>query len=216
MPRESKKARKERAERIFEILEREYPEAETALDHGNPFQLAVATILSAQCTDERVNMVTPELFRRFPDAEALADAPLEKVEEIIHSTGFFRSKARNIVGMAGALLGEHGGDLPRSIRELTALPGIGRKTANVILGNAFGIDEGVVVDTHVKRLSGRMGFTRETTPEKVERDLMEIFPRGSWTLLSHLLILHGRAVCPARKPRCGECPVAHLCPSSTA
>ena len=216
MPRESGKARRERAGRIFEILEREYPEAETALNHENPFQLAVATILSAQCTDERVNMVTPELFRRFPDAEALAAAPLEEVEEIIHSTGFFRSKAKNIVGMASALLEEHGGELPRSIRELTALPGIGRKTANVILGNAFGIDEGVVVDTHVKRLAGRMGFTRETTPEKVERDLMELFPRESWTLLSHLLILHGRAVCQARKPRCGACPVAHPCPSSSA
>lgn len=215
MPRESKKACRERGETIFEILEKEYPEAETALEHTNPFQLAVATILSAQCTDERVNTVTPELFRRFPQAEALADAPVEEVEEIIHSTGFFRSKARNIVGMANALLEEHGGDLPRSIRELTALPGIGRKTANVILGNAFGIDEGVVVDTHVKRLSGRLGFTRETTPEKVEKDLMEIFPRDRWTILSHLLILHGRAVCPARKPRCGECPVAHLCPSST-
>ena len=215
MPRESRKARNERAARIFDILEREYPEAETALNHQNPFQLAVATILSAQCTDERVNRVTPELFRRFPDPETLAGAPLDEVEEIIHSTGFFRSKARNIVGMAYALVEDHDGDLPRSIQGLTALPGIGRKTANVILGNAFGIDEGVVVDTHVKRLSGRLGFTRETTPEKVERDLMEIFPRESWTLLSHLLILHGRAVCPARKPRCEVCSVAHLCPSST-
>jgi len=215
MPRESRKARRERAAEIFQILEKEYPEAETALNHENPFQLAVATILSAQCTDERVNMVTPELFRRFPDPEALAEAPPDEVEEIIHSTGFFRNKARNIVGMASAVLEEHDGQLPRSIQGLTALPGIGRKTANVILGNAFGIDEGVVVDTHVKRLAGRMGLTRETAPEKVERDLMEIFPREDWTLLSHLLILHGRAVCPARKPRCGECPVAHLCPSST-
>jgi endonuclease-3 len=215
MPRESRKARTERAARIFHTLEREYPEAETALNHENPFQLAVATILSAQCTDERVNLVTPELFRRFPDPEALAGAPLAEVEEIIHSTGFFRSKAKNIVGMARALVEDHGGDLPRSIQGLTALPGIGRKTANVVLGNAFGIDEGVVVDTHVKRLSGRMGFTRETAPEKVERDLMEIFPRKNWTLLSHLLILHGRAVCPARKPRCEGCSVAHLCPSST-
>jgi len=215
MARESKKARKERASRIYEILERAYPDAETALDHGNPFQLAVATILSAQCTDERVNMVTPELFRRFPDPESLAEAPLEEVEDIIHSTGFFRNKAKNIVGMAGALMEEHEGTLPRSIKGLTALPGIGRKTANVILGNAFGIDEGVVVDTHVKRLAGRMGFTREKTPEKVEQDLMEIFPQENWTLLSHLLILHGRAVCPARRPRCEDCPVAHLCPSST-
>lgn len=215
MPRESKKVRKERAAKIYQILEEEYPEAETALNHEDPFQLAVATILSAQCTDQRVNMVTPELFRRYPDAETLARAPLGQVEQIIHSTGFFRSKARNIVGMARSLLEEHDGTVPRSIKELTALPGVGRKTANVILGNAFGIDEGVVVDTHVKRLAGRMGFTRETDPVRVEKDLMEIFSRERWTVLSHLLILHGRAVCTARKPRCAECPVAHLCPSST-
>ncbi len=216
MLRESGKARRERAAKIYEVLEKEYPEAETALNHESPFQLAVATILSAQCTDERVNRVTPELFRRFPHAEALANAPLEEVEEIIHSTGFFRSKAKNIVGMARMLLEEHHGVLPRSIKELTELPGIGRKTANVILGNAFSIDEGVVVDTHVKRLAGRMGFTRETDPGKVEKDLMEIFPRERWTVLSHLLILHGRALCRARRPRCAECPVAGLCPSAMA
>ncbi|MGM0669231.1 MAG: endonuclease III domain-containing protein, partial [Gemmatimonadota bacterium] len=170
MLRESGKARRERAAKIYEVLEKEYPEAETALNHESPFQLAVATILSAQCTDERVNRVTPELFRRFPHAEALANAPLEEVEEIIHSTGFFRSKAKNVVAMARMLLEEHQGVLPRSIKELTELPGIGRKTANVILGNAFSIDEGVVVDTHVKRLAGRMGFTRETDPGKVEKD----------------------------------------------
>jgi endonuclease-3 len=215
MPRESRAARRERAGRIFRLLQQEYPEAETALTHSNPFELAVATILSAQCTDERVNKVTPELFRRYPDAQALAAAPLEALEEVIHSTGFFRSKARNLVGMARALLEDHGGELPRTLAELTKLPGIGRKTGNVILGNAFGIDEGVVVDTHVKRLSGRMGFTRETSPEKVERDLMEVFPRERWTLLAHLMIFHGRERCPARKPRCGECVVAHLCPSST-
>jgi len=215
MARESRTARRERAARIYDLLAAEYPGAETALTHTNPFQLAVATILSAQCTDERVNKVTPELFRRFPDAEALATAPLEELEEVIHSTGFFRSKARNLAGMAKAVLEEHGGKLPRTLAELTKLPGIGRKTGNVILGNAFGIDEGVVVDTHVKRLSGRMGFTRETAPEKVEKDLMEVFPRERWTPLSHLLIFHGRATCPARKPRCGACVVAHLCPSST-
>jgi endonuclease-3 len=215
VPRESKKARRERAAAIFDLLEKEYPEAETALSHTSPFELAVATILSAQCTDERVNMVTPELFRRFPDAEALADAPLEVVEELIHSTGFFRNKAKNIVGMSRAVLRDHGGKLPQTLAQLTKLPGIGRKTGNVILGNAFGIDEGMVVDTHIKRLSGRMGFTRETTPEKVERDLMEVFPRERWTLLAHLLIFHGRAACPARKPRCEVCMVAHLCPSST-
>ena len=215
MVRESRKARRDRAASIYDLLEIEYPEAETALSHTNPFELAVATILSAQCTDERVNMVTPELFRRFPDLEALAAAELEELEVIVHSTGFFRSKAKNLVGMAQAILRDFGGELPRSLAELTRLPGIGRKTANVVLGNAFGIDEGVVVDTHVKRLSGRMGFTRETTPERVERDLIEIFPRERWTPLAHLLIFHGRESCPARKPRCGECVVAHLCPSST-
>ena len=214
MPRESRKGRRDRAARIYGLLEEEYPQARTALTHTNPFELAVATILSAQCTDERVNMVTPELFRRFPDATALAAAPLEELESVIHSTGFFRSKAKNLVGMAKAILEDHGGKLPRTLAELTKLPGIGRKTGNVILGNAFGIDEGVVVDTHVKRLSGRMAFTRETTPEKVEQDLMEIFPRERWTPLSHLLIFHGRGSCVARKPRCGECVVAHLCPSS--
>ncbi len=216
MVRESKAARRDRAAGVYDLLEKEYPQAATALAHANPFELAVATILSAQCTDERVNMVTPELFRRFPDPQALATASPGEVEEIIHSTGFFRSKARNLVGMARAVLERHRGELPRTLTELTKLPGIGRKTGNVILGNAFGIDEGVVVDTHVKRLSGRMGLTRETAPEKVERDLMEIFPRERWTPLSHLFIFHGRAVCTARKPRCPECVVAHLCPSSTA
>ncbi len=215
MPRESKKARRERAGEIYRILEGEYPEARTALEHKNSFQLAVATVLSAQCTDERVNMVTPELFHRFPDPEALAEAPIEELEDVIHSTGFFRSKAKNLIGLARAIIRDHDGELPRSLAELTRLPGVGRKTANVVLGNAFGIDEGVVVDTHVKRLSGRMGFTRQTTPEKIEKDLMEVFPRKVWTPLSHLLILHGRALCPARKPRCADCPVAHLCPSST-
>ena len=214
MPRESKKSRKARAEEIYGLLEAEYPDAHCALDHTNAFELAVATILSAQCTDARVNMVTPELFRRYPDAQALAAAEQEELEEVVRSTGFFRNKARNLIGMATALLEEYGGELPRTIRELAGLPGIGRKTANVILGNAFGIDEGVVVDTHVKRLSGRMRLTRETDPVKVEKDLMELFPQDTWTLLAHLLIYHGRQVCDARKPRCNQCVVSHLCPSS--
>ena len=215
MPRESKKKRRERAGEIFRRLEMEYPNAVTALEHANPFELAVATILSAQCTDERVNQVTPLLFQRFPDAPALAEASQGEVEEIIHSTGFFRNKAKNLIGMAQAVIEEHGGELPRTLGELTSLPGIGRKTANVILGNAFGVDEGVVVDTHVKRLAGRMGFSREKTPEKIEKDLMALFPRERWTPLSHLLIFHGRGPCTARKPRCEECVVAYLCPSST-
>ncbi len=174
----------------------------------------MATILSAQCTDARVNMVTPALFRTYPTPEALAGAKTEELEEIIRSTGFFRNKAKNLIGMADALLERHEGELPKTIKELAALPGIGRKTANVILGNAFGIDEGVVVDTHVKRLSGRLRFTREKTPEKIEQDLIELFPQETWTMLAHLLIYHGRQVCDARRPRCGQCTVSNLCPSS--
>ena len=214
MARESRKARRERAETVYDLLREEYPDAHCELDHENAFQLAVATILSAQTTDVRVNMVTPDLFRRYPDAEALANAQQEEVEELVRSTGFFRNKAKNIIGFARGLMADHDGDVPSEMDALAVLPGVGRKTANVILGNAFGIDEGVVVDTHVKRLSNRLRFTREETPEKVERDLMEIFPRERWTMLSHLLIWHGRRVCDARKPLCGECVVSHLCPSS--
>jgi len=211
---ESEEERRERANRIYERLARAYPDATVALRHHNPYELTVATILSAQTTDERVNEVTPELFRRYPTVEDLAEADEEEVQEIIRSTGFFRNKARNIVGMARGVVEEHGGEIPRTMRALTALPGIGRKTANVILGNAFGIDEGVVVDTHVKRLSRRLGFTEEKTPVKIERDLIELFPRERWTMLAHYLIWHGRAVCDARKPLCHECVVSHLCPST--
>lgn len=214
MPRESKKARKERAETIYDLLREEYPDAHCELDFQNPFQLAVATILSAQTTDVRVNETTPELFRRYPDAEALANAQQEDVEEIIRSTGFFRNKAKNIIGFARGLMADHDGEVPKDLDALTDLPGVGRKTANVILGNAFDINEGVVVDTHVKRLSKRLGLTKEKTPVKVERDLVELFPRERWTMLSHLLIWHGRQVCDARKPLCQECVVARLCPSS--
>lgn len=214
MPRESKKARVERAATIYDLLHEEYPDAHCELDFENPFQLAVATILSAQTTDERVNMVTPALFEAWPDAEALANAQQEEVEEVVRSTGFFRNKAKNIIGFARGLMADHDGVVPRTLDELHVLPGVGRKTANVILGNAFGIDEGVVVDTHVKRLAGLMKLTRETTPEKVERDLMDLFPQDRWTLLSHLLIWHGRRVCIARRPECAECVVSHLCPSS--
>ncbi len=213
-PRESKKARTARAAAIYRILLAEYPDAECALRHASPFELAVATVLSAQCTDVRVNLVTPELFRRYPDAEALAAADPGELEDVIRSTGFFRNKTRNLIGMAHALIDEHSGELPRTMKELAALPGIGRKTANVILGNAFGIDEGVVVDTHVGRLAGRMRFTAQKTPVRIERDLMALFPRRLWTMLAHLLIHHGRQVCTARKPRCHQCPVSHLCPSS--
>jgi endonuclease-3 len=215
MPRESKKARAARAEEVYDLLASEYPDAHCELDFVDAFQLAVATILSAQTTDHRVNMVTPDLFRRYPDAPALAAARQEDVEEIIRSTGFFRNKATNIIGFARGLMAEHDGEVPATLAELSALPGVGRKTANVILGNAFGLDEGVVVDTHVKRLSALLGFTRERTPEKVEQDLMALFPAERWTMLSHLLIWHGRRVCVARRPRCGDCVASHLCPSST-
>jgi endonuclease-3 len=214
MPRESKKARRARAAEVFDLLQAEYPDAHCELDFADPFQLAVSTILSAQTTDERVNMVTPGLFERYPDAAALASALQEDVEQIIRSTGFFRNKARNIIGFARGLMERHGGVVPRTMAELAVLPGVGRKTANVILGNAFGLDEGVVVDTHVKRLSTLMRFTKEKTPEKIERDLMDAFPRERWTLLAHLLIWHGRRVCDARKPRCEACTVSGLCPSS--
>jgi endonuclease-3 len=215
VPRESKKDRAARAERVFDLLYEEYPDARCALDHQNAFQLIVATILSAQCTDARVNAVTPALFRRFPDADALAEASTEELEAMIRSTGFFRSKAKSLIGMARVVIDQHDGEIPRVLADLVRLPGVGRKTANVVLGNAFGIDEGVVVDTHVGRLARRLRFTGELDPEKVERDLMHLFPRDRWTLLSHLLIFHGRAICVARRPRCEICPVASLCPSAS-
>ena len=214
MPRESKKARTERAAEVFDLLRVEYPDAHCELEFANPFQLAVATILSAQTTDVRVNMVTPVLFARYPNAESLANAQQEDVEGIVRTTGFFRNKAKNIIGFARGLMGEHGGVVPRTIAELSALPGVGRKTANVVLGNAFDINEGVVVDTHIKRLSTLLRFTREKTPEKIEQDLIKIVPSERWTLLAHLLIWHGRRVCDARKPRCEACVISHLCPSS--
>jgi endonuclease III len=214
MPRESKKARVGRAGRIYDLLAEEYPDAHCELDYVDAYQLAVATILSAQTTDVRVNMVTPVLFERYRTVADLAAARQEDVEEIVRSTGFFRNKAKNIIGFARAVMADHDGQVPRSLDELAALPGVGRKTANVILGNAFGIDEGVVVDTHVKRLSARLALTPYEDPIKVEQDLMALFPRERWTMLSHLLIWHGRRVCEARKPRCEACIVSALCPSS--
>jgi endonuclease-3 len=212
--RRPKRGDAERAARIYELLRAEYPDAHCELDHEGAYQLAVATILSAQTTDQRVNLVTPVLFARYPDPAALASARQEDVEEIIRSTGFFRNKAKNIIGFARAVMAEHDGAVPRTLAELAALPGVGRKTANVILGNAFGIDEGVVVDTHVKRLSARLAFTAYDDPERIEQELMKLFPRERWTMLSHLLIWHGRRVCEARRPRCEECIVSRLCPSS--
>jgi endonuclease-3 len=197
---------------ILSRLKTAYPDATCALDHANAYQLLAATILSAQCTDQRVNMVTPALFRKYPGPAALARARQSDVEAIIKSTGFFRNKARNLIAMAQAVVAEHGGEIPRTMAALHALPGVGRKTANVVLGNAYGINEGVTVDTHVTRLAGLLRLTRHTDAVKIEQDLMKLVPRDDWTVVSHLLILHGRAVCIARRPRCGECVLADLCP----
>jgi endonuclease-3 len=210
----SKASRTARAREVLTRLEREYPDARCALDHRNAFELLCATILSAQCTDARVNLVTPALFRKYPDAHALARARTPVLEEIIRSTGFFRNKAKSLIGMAQALVADHGGDVPRTMEQLYVLPGVGRKTANVILGNAYGINEGITVDTHVGRLSRRLGLTREEDPVKVEQDLMALLPRDSWAEISHLLIFHGRQVCIARRPRCEECVRSVICPSA--
>ena len=212
--RETKTARAERAAEILRRLQREYPGARCALEHRDAYQLLVATILSAQCTDVRVNMVTPAFFARYPSPESLARAEPAEVEEMIRSTGFFRNKTRSLIGMAQALVADYGGEVPRSMEELRVLPGVGRKTANVVLGNAFGINEGVTVDTHVTRLSRLLGLTRHDDPVKIEQDLMLLLPRPDWALLSHLLIFHGRQVCIARRPRCPDCVVASLCPSA--
>jgi endonuclease-3 len=211
------RARRTLVQRAAEILERLrgcYPDAKCALDHRDPFQLLCATILSAQCTDARVNLVTPTLFARYPTPAALADAEQRDVEEIIKSTGFFRNKARSLIGMAQALVAHHAGEVPRTMPELRTLPGVGRKTANVILGNAYGVNEGITVDTHVARLSTLLGLTRQDDPARIELDLMPLFPREDWGLVSHLLIFHGRQVCIARRPRCGDCVLASVCPSA--
>jgi endonuclease-3 len=205
---------KERFPKILARLKEAYPDAHCELDFSSPFQLICATILSAQCTDVRVNMVTPVLFAKYPHARALADARQEDVEEIIRSTGFFRNKAKSLIGMAQAVVAEHKGEIPATMDALVALPGVGRKTANVVLGNAFAINAGIVVDTHVTRLSGRLGLTRHDDPVRIEQDLMALTPQDDWALLSHLLIFHGRRICIARKPKCGECVLAELCPSA--
>lgn len=204
--------RKPRVRKIVSSLARTYPVALCALNHESPFQLLAATILSAQCTDERVNLVTPELFRRWPTPQALAVAKQSDVEEVVHSTGFFRAKAANLIGMASGLVERHHGELPRTLAELTALPGVGRKTANVLLGTAFGIPSGVVVDTHVKRITTLLGLTEATSAEKIEQDLMALLPESEWINFSHRLIHHGRRICIARRPKCDECPLRPLCP----
>lgn len=213
VPDENPDVRRSRTRAIIETLKRDYPDAECSLTYENPLQLLIATMLSAQCTDERVNMVTPILFERYPAAVDYADAPLDELEGLIRSTGFFRNKARNIQGCCQALVDNHGGQVPRSMDELVALDGVGRKTANVVLGNAFGIAEGVVVDTHVRRISNRLGLTRRQDPVKIEQDLIGLVPKKDWVDLPHLFIHHGRAICGARAPDCDACGVGALCPS---
>lgn len=203
--------RRRQATKIRTALKKLYPDAECALHYDSPLQLLIATILSAQCTDVRVNMVTPALFARFPDASSFANADRAEIEALIQSTGFFRNKAKHIQECCRLLVERHGGEVPSTLDELVQLPGIGRKTANVVLGNAFGIP-GITVDTHVGRLSRRLGLTEEDDPEKVERDLMALLPEEEWTQMSHSLILHGRQVCHARKPNCAGCEMEKFCP----
>jgi len=206
--------RKERAGELLRRLPEIYPDAHCELIFSNPLELLVATILSAQCTDKRVNLVTKELFRRCRSTRDFAGIPLSELEALVRSTGFFRNKAKNIRNMAAELLAKHGGRVPESLEELAALPGVGRKTANVVLGNAFGLNEGVVVDTHVARLSRRLGLTKADVPARIERDLIKLFPRRHWADLSHWLIFHGRRRCQARKPDCAGCELRDICPSA--
>ena len=211
----SSKTRDDKMQRVLRIvgeLKSAYPEALCALNHASPFQLLAATILSAQCTDERVNKVTPALFAKYSTPQALAEARQEELEEVVRSTGFYRNKATNLIGMARAIVENHDGELPRTLEELVRLPGVGRKTANVLLGTSFGITSGVVVDTHVKRISFLLGLIDSQNPEQIERDLMALVPREEWIDFSHRLIHHGRRICIARRPKCPECPLLENCP----
>ncbi len=212
MPRETAAAKNERAKKICAALRRVYPDAHCELNFSNPLQLLVATILSAQCTDKRVNIVTAELFKNYRSAGDFADAPLAEIEAAVRTTGFFRNKAKNIKACCAALVEKFGGAVPRTMDELHALAGVGRKTANVVLGNAFGINVGVVVDTHVTRLANRLGLAKGTDAVKLERALMQLVPQKEWTLFSHWLIWHGRRRCAARKPDCENCEIKKLCP----
>jgi endonuclease-3 len=205
-------ALKDRARKVTRNLRQEYPEAACALVHRSPFELLVATILSAQCTDERVNIVTKDLFKKYPDPQAFAAAPLADIEQAIKSTGFFRNKAKNIKACATALVDQYGGALPQYLESLTSLAGVGRKTANVVLGVAFGKATGIVVDTHVGRVSRRLGLTAHDDPVKVEADLMQLLPKKEWIDFSHRMIYHGRRVCVARRPRCASCVMLSFCP----
>ena len=209
IPAQDKKAQ---AARVVRRLKADYPGATCALENETPFELLVATILSAQCTDARVNMVTPELFRRWPTAREMAAAPVGAIEKVIQSTGFFRNKAKNIKAASEGIVENHGGDVPRDMNQLVALPGVGRKTANVVLGTAFGMATGVVVDTHVTRVSRRLGLTEHTDPTKIEQDLMQLLPKSEWVDFAHRMIHHGRQICVARKPKCPVCSMKTFCP----
>ena len=214
MPRESSRTKTARLKRIIAALRETYPDAHCELNHASPLELLIATILSAQCTDKRVNLVTAALFKKYRSAADYGNARPAELEQAIKTTGFYRNKSKSIQACCRKLFERHGGEVPKTMEELTQLDGVGRKTANVVLGNAFGINEGVVVDTHVARLSQRLGLTRETTPEKIEPELMKLMPRDQWTLFSHWLIWHGRRRCYARKPDCANCEIKKLCPSA--
>jgi endonuclease III len=211
---ESFEERKARFQKIFAKLHKEYPDAKCALEFSNAYELLAATILSAQCTDKRVNMVMPEFRKVFPNPKSLANAELADIEDVIKTTGFYHQKAKSLRSMANDIVEKFGGKVPDTMEALTTLRGVGRKTANVVLGDAFGKSEGIAVDTHVTRLSGRLGLTKESDPQKIEQDLMELAKPSQWMLTSHVLILHGRAICDARKPRCSQCVVMEYCPSS--
>jgi endonuclease III len=206
--------KQERALDIVSKLKRMYPKAKVSLDFTNPFELLIATMLSAQSTDVRVNIVTKSLFRKYPDPQAFASATQPEMERDVRQTGFFRNKAKAVIAASRAIMEKHGGEVPRTMEELTALPGVGRKTANVVLGNAFNMQVGIVVDTHVTRVSGRLGLTANVDPVKIEQDLMKLIPQKEWTVFSHRLIQHGRQICVARKPKCRECRLNELCPSA--
>jgi len=212
MPRKTATDKFERMQKILSVLKRVYPEAHCELNHASPLQLLVATILSAQCTDKRVNLVAAELFKKYKTAKDFAEAPLADIEEAVKSTGFFRNKAKNIQACCAALVEKFGGEVPRTMDELHALAGVGRKTANVVLGNAFNINVGVVVDTHVTRLSNRLGLAKGTNAVKLEQELMKLVPQNDWCLFSHQLIWHGRRRCDARKPDCANCEIQNFCP----
>jgi endonuclease-3 len=208
------KPAKDRVVKIIRVLEKEYPQSRTALEFETPLQILVATILSAQCTDERVNKLTPALFKKYPDAAAFAAADRAELERDVRPTGFFRNKAKSIIGAASKIVGDFGGRVPETMAELITLPGVARKTANIVLSSAYGKAEGIAVDVHVKRLSGRLGLSRQEDPEKIERDLLTIVPKEDWLDFNYLLVNHGRRVCRARKPKCPECKLAKLCPSA--